>query len=274
MVRPNSDYQDVLRHLERQKPAIGAGRDDLLVAFYDGQLRGNYFLAGARYDETTPCTAVVSLKFLGWEILEEKFNYDLQRHAILHLLVCSLLGAYTHVDAHEETFGCLFDFNRKLSDFNRKLARGYYLCSPAERDCFRRVEKERYGRSIVQLCSALKSKLGEKQLQVTINELNMEIFKEVKNSTVINRSVVGSALNSISTGLGNDYARALIEIAKRVENSSNAAAGTLFDEFSRELAKADRDKGRLKELWNGLTRILPDVATVSEAVAKLVSIFT
>jgi hypothetical protein len=177
---PFSDFREILSYLQRRKESLDAEQDDLLVAFYQGLLQAreaglsNLFLAGARYDEPTPCTAVVSLKFLSWEILEDKFNYDLQRHALLHLLVCSILGAYTHVEAHREAYGCLLDFNGRLSDFNRKLARGYYLCSPDEGDCLRRVQQSKYGNSIIQLCSTLKYKLDENAVRISIGELNME----------------------------------------------------------------------------------------------------
>jgi hypothetical protein len=99
-----------------------------VIALFDGALTAreaglsNFFMAGARYDEPTPCTAVVSLRFISWGILEQKFDYDLQRHALLHLILCGLLGAYTHIEAHHETYGCLFDFNARLIDFKSKIA--------------------------------------------------------------------------------------------------------------------------------------------------------
>jgi hypothetical protein len=180
LANPVSDFREILCYLDQRKKALGAGQDDLLVAFYDGLVQAreaglsNLFLAGARYDEPTPCTAVVSLKFLSWEILEEKFNYDVQRHALLHLLVCSILGGYTGIEAHRETFGCLFDFNGKLVDFNRKLVKGYYLCTPNEQDCLRRVQQTKHGNSILQLCSTLKHRHDEQGVRIHIGEIRME----------------------------------------------------------------------------------------------------
>ncbi len=180
LASPASDFREILSYLDRRKKSLFAADTDLLVAFYDGLVQArearlsNLFLAGARYDEPTPCTAVVSLKFLSWEVLEEKFDYNVQRHALLHLLVCSILGGYTEIEAHRETYGCLFDFNGKLVDFNRKLARGYYLCAPNERDCLRRVQQTQYGNSITQLCSTLKHKHDQHGVRIHIGELKME----------------------------------------------------------------------------------------------------
>jgi len=276
-----SDFRPILEYLENRKIALGASQDDLIIALYRGVLGAqeagltNLFVAGARFDEPTPCTAVVSLNFLSWDILEERFNYSLQKHAILHLIVCCLLGAYTHLDSHEATFGCLLDFNSQLSDFNRKLAYGYYLCSPDENDCFRNVANERYGNSIIQLCSTLKYKIDSNAIQISIGEFIMgDLFKDIKDSTVINRSKIVNAFNTIGDEFDKETKAALVELANHVTQSANAAAGAILNDFSDELAKPDRDNSILRQLWNGLTAVLPDVTKLSEAVEKITSIFT
>src|SRR5262249_39274601 len=92
------DFRQMLPYLEKKKSRFGAERNDLVIAFFDGVLTAidaglsNLFMAGARFDEPTPCTAVISLKFISWGILEQKFDYDLQRHALLHLILCGILG--------------------------------------------------------------------------------------------------------------------------------------------------------------------------------------
>src|SRR6266446_139094 len=281
LMAPQSDFRCILKYLEHRKEALAAAPDDLMVAFYQGVLGAkeagltNLFVAGARYDEPTPCTAVVSMRFLSCDILESKFDYSLQKHALLHLLVCCLLGAYTHVDAHTATFGCLLDFDARLSDFNRKLSRGYYLCSPQENDCCRAFQREKYGNAIIQLCSTLKYKTDQKSIQISIGEFIMgDSFKDIKNSTIINRSKVVNALNTIGGHVDEDTKSAIIEVANIVSESQNAAAGALLDQFNDELAKHQHDRSKLKQFWNGLTTLLPDIAKLGGAVAKIVAIFS
>jgi hypothetical protein len=280
LMAPQVDFRCLLKYLEHRKEALATASDDLMVAFYRGVLGAkeagltNLFVAGARYDEPTPCTAVVSLRFLSWDILESKFDYSLQKHALLHLLVCCLLGAYTHVDAHIATFGCLLDFDARLSDFNRKLSRGYYLCSPQEHDCCRAVQAEKYGSGIIQLCSTLKYKTDQKSIQISIGEFIMgDSFKDIKDSTIINRSKVVNALNTVGGHIDEDTKSAIIEVANIVGQSQNAAAGALLDQFNDELAKPQHDRSKLKQFWSGLTTLLPDIAKLGGAVAKIVAIF-
>lgn len=281
LMAPTADFRCILKYLENRKRALDAAPDDLMVAFYQGVLGANeagltnLFVAGARYDEPTPCTAVVSMRFLSWDILESKFDYSLQKHALLHLLVCCLLGAYTHVDAHTATFGCLLDFDARLSDFNRKLSRGYYLCSLQENGCCRAVQGEKYGNAIIQLCSTLKYKTDQKSIQISIGELIMgDSFKNIKDSTIINRSKVVNALNTIGGQIDEDTKTAIIEVANVVSESRNAAAGALFDQFNDELAKPHRDSSKLRQFWHGLTTVLPDIAKLGGAVAKIVALFS
>jgi hypothetical protein len=275
-----SDFRHLLLHLEKTRSNFGGASDDLIVAFFDGILTAeeaglsNLFMAGARYDEPTPCTAVISLRFISWGILEQKFDYELQRHALLHLIVCGLLGAYTHVDAHHETYGCLLDFNARLFDFNRKLQRGYHLCSPAEGGCYEKVQKERYGNSIIQLCSTFKYEINQEKLQVVIGDLVMgDKFDRIQNATIINKSTVVNAFNAVQERLDSKTAEALLQVAELIEKSKNPAAASLFDNFNKELVESSQDKTKLKQYWDGLVAVLPSVATLGDAAAKIARLF-
>lgn len=131
----------------------GYANDDLILAFYNGILEAsnhgltNLFLAGSRYDEKPPCTGVISIKYLDWNILEEKYDYEIQKHSILHLIICGIIGSYTRLDAHGNV-GCLLDFNASLTSFNLKLQKGYYLCSNKEYGCYDKIVNEKYGKAI------------------------------------------------------------------------------------------------------------------------------
>src|SRR5215468_7415587 len=81
-----ADFRQILSYLEQRKSHLGADTTDLVIAFFDGVLTAkeiglsNLFMASSRFDEPHPCTAVISLRFISWGILEQKFDYDLQRH--------------------------------------------------------------------------------------------------------------------------------------------------------------------------------------------------
>lgn len=177
--KPIADYLEILEFLNNQKTRMGLDVDDLLIAFYDGVITAwehglaNLFIAGANVEDLYPCTAAVSLRFISWGILEQKYDYSLQRHALFHLVVCALIGSYTKAAAHHQTYGCLLDFNNQLVDFNRKLQMGYYLCSTSQKGCYTAIQSERYGNSIIRLCKVLREGIDQKKLQILIKELIM-----------------------------------------------------------------------------------------------------
>ena len=170
----SAEVFDILKYLENLKRLYNYQTDDLVLAFYNGVLTisshglSNLFLAGSRYNETQPCTGVISLKYLGWNILEEKYNYEVQKHSILHLIICGIIGSYTHLEAHHD-IGCLLDKNMQLTSFNLKLQKGYYLCSKQEFGCYDNIKKGKYGNAIIQLCEKFKSN----NYQTVINEIIM-----------------------------------------------------------------------------------------------------
>lgn len=172
--KPVADYLEILGFLDSQKKLMRLDIADLLVAFYDGIITAldhnfvNLFIAGGNAQDPYPCTAVISLQFISWGVLEQKYDYLLQRHALFHLVVCALIGGYTKVPAHDQAYGCLLDFNNQLVEFNRKLQMGYYLCSDTQGGCYKLMKSERYGNSIIKLCEVLRNGIDQKQLQVII----------------------------------------------------------------------------------------------------------
>ena len=99
-------------------------------------------------------------------------------------------------------------------------------------------------------------------------------FENIKNATIINRSTVIDAFKAIKEKHGEGTADALASVAEEVENSGNQAAGTLFDSFNNELCETNPDKSKLKQYWNGLISVLPSVAQLADAAAKIGSLFT
>jgi hypothetical protein len=172
--------------------------NDLVIRFYNGILQAtnfglsNLFCAGSKYDDEYPLAAVISLKYLDWEVLEEKYSYEVQKHSILHLIIRCIIGAYTHVDVHMKNNGCIMDFNGDLTSFNMALRKGYYLCE--EYQCYQNLMKENYGKSILRLCEKFKNS----NYQTIINELIMG------DKNIFNNSQIG-AVGSNSTSSNNSF---------------------------------------------------------------------
>ncbi|MEO1802478.1 MAG: hypothetical protein AAFR62_19010 [Cyanobacteria bacterium J06629_2] len=98
-------------------------------------------------------------------------------------------------------------------------------------------------------------------------------FEKISQSTIINRSLVENAFNQTKEQIDEDAANALIEIANEVEKSQNAAAGALLNSFMEEFKAQQSDKSKLRQYWNGLVGILPSLATLASASAKIVPLF-
>jgi hypothetical protein len=98
-------------------------------------------------------------------------------------------------------------------------------------------------------------------------------FSNISNATIINRSTVENAFNRLRNESGTEIAEALKTVALHVADSGNVAAGTMFDNFAQELNAPAPDKGRLRQFWDGLVAVLPSVASIGEAAAKIVGLF-
>ena len=96
-----------------------------------------------------------------------------------------------------------------------------------------------------------------------------DVFKDNKNSQIINRSTLENTLNKIRNRSDNEVASFLDKLATTVEQSGNKDAGELLDQFNEELAKPDHRKSLLKRSWDGLVELLPSVAKIAGATAAL-----
>lgn len=211
------EFSDGLKYLETLKAQFGYQKEDLVLTFYNGILKAsshglsNLFCAGANIEDEFPCTGIISLKYLNWNILEEKYNYEVQKHSILHLVVCSIIGSYTKLKAHKENIGCLLDLNLDLTAFNLKLQRGYYLCSEREFGCYDKLKNEKFGNSIIRLC---------------------EKFRTSNYQTIIN-NIMGDNYN-IETGFGIGP-NATVNIANNQVNNYKTPDNLNFDALESEL---------------------------------------
>jgi hypothetical protein len=99
-------------------------------------------------------------------------------------------------------------------------------------------------------------------------------YENITNSTIINRSSLENAFNQIKEQVDEETANALIQVAEIVGQSNNPAAGVLLTSFTDEVKSKEPDKSKLSQYWNGLVTLLPSVATLSTACAKIIPLFT
>lgn len=155
---------------------------DLVIMFTYNQLSDsrynvtNLFLAGRGISDENKCTAIASLNNINWKLFSNEYNYEIQKHSLLHLLICALIPTYCEINPHFETLGCLLDINIKLSDFKEKISKGYFLCT--EKECFDKVEKSKYGNSILQLCHTFKyTTTSNDYVNIPLNDIRSEIIR-------------------------------------------------------------------------------------------------
>ncbi|UCH88406.1 MAG: hypothetical protein JSV49_09090 [Thermoplasmata archaeon] len=123
---------DNKKTLHIYKKQLGLKDEDLLIIIYQGLLSTeewtNLFCAGSIPEEEYPNLYVISLKFIDWDILKGLVTPTLQSHAIMHLILYSVVASFTPLKSHDETRGCIMDFCEELTDFNEVLIEGYKLC--------------------------------------------------------------------------------------------------------------------------------------------------
>jgi hypothetical protein len=98
-------------------------------------------------------------------------------------------------------------------------------------------------------------------------------FRDIRNATIINKSLVENSFNKVKREHDEEISKALVEVAKFIEKSGDPVSGALFDKFNEELNKPQPDKSRLKSFWSGIQNALPSIASISDSVAKIVSLF-
>jgi hypothetical protein len=100
-----------------------------------------------------------------------------------------------------------------------------------------------------------------------------DVFQNVSNATIINKSTVQNAFNKIENEYDEETSKALINVAEFIEKSNEPAAGALFNSFVDEINKPQPDKSKLKSFWSGIQNVLPSIVSISESIAKIVTLF-
>jgi hypothetical protein len=64
-----------------------------------------------------------------------------------------------------------------------------------------------------------------------------------------------------------------VKVAEVIEKSKDPASGPLVNKFTAELNNPQPDKSKLESFWGEIEKLLPSIATISETVAKIVTLF-
>ena len=65
----------------------------------------------------------------------------------------------------------------------------------------------------------------------------------------------------------------MLRVADAVAASGNRVAGAVFDRFAEAVLEPNRDRSKLRELWDGLVAVMPDAAVVTEAASTIAKLF-
>ena len=100
-----------------------------------------------------------------------------------------------------------------------------------------------------------------------------DVFKNISNATIINRSLITRSFSKVKEQAGDETAQVLIKVAEAVEKSGSAEAGELFNQFNEELQKPEPRKSVLRNTWDGILKVLPAVTTIAGAAGAIAKLF-
>jgi hypothetical protein len=104
-----------------------------------------------------------------------------------------------------------------------------------------------------------------------------DVFSNISNSTIINRSHLENSFNKLIHQGHQDAADALKRAAEEVDKSGDKNVSELFDSFNEQLEKPAPKKSLLANSWKGLTEALPTLLKlpgVALTIVKLIDTFS
>lgn len=100
-----------------------------------------------------------------------------------------------------------------------------------------------------------------------------DTFREISNSTIINRSLVQGAVNTLQQQDQQAAADAVEKVAELVEQSGNAEAIEYLDTFNEELARPEPRKSILRSMWSGILAAVPAITGAIGVVEGIEGLF-
>lgn len=130
----HEDAAAAIAHSVRED--AGYGPDAGIVMFCEQRLHGGpyyqLFASGTHGDEEPPNTATISLRFM--RVIASSNTSD---GKLLPLIVQGLLHVFANdagLEAHDETRGCIMDFDNVMTDILKAVRGGPCLCEPCKRN--------------------------------------------------------------------------------------------------------------------------------------------
>jgi len=105
------------------------------------------------------------------------------------------------------------------------------------------------------------------------NTIMGDQFKDISDSTIVNRSLIQSTMKSIEGNYGNDLSNTLNEISKAIEENGDIGVGKVYEAFVGEAGKEAPNKTLLKSLWTGIEAAVPTLKTTAEIGATVAKLF-
>jgi hypothetical protein len=112
-----------------------------------------------------------------------------------------------------------------------------------------------------------------KKFSVRVGELKAEghVVMAGEGAVVIIDSTVTNSFNAIKRD-DPVLADALQTVTGAIEKSGNKDAGQAWARFMKELS-GERDKSVLSSLWDRVVKLVPDIASLVESAAKIMTLF-
>lgn len=98
-------------------------------------------------------------------------------------------------------------------------------------------------------------------------------FENISNSTVINRSSLKNAMNTMANA-SKGIEDALEEVSEYIEQTGNEDLIKLFDSLTGEISKETDNKIVLSTIWEKIVKMLPDTVKIATAVAAISKFFS
>jgi hypothetical protein len=98
-------------------------------------------------------------------------------------------------------------------------------------------------------------------------------FSNISNSTIISRSAIEGAVNTLTQSGNVDQANAMKQLGEMVKESGNEEAGELYEALAQEVQKPEPKKSLMQRYWDGIKTILPlvaNAAAITGVIDKLV----
>lgn len=109
---------------------------------------------------------------------------------------------------------------------------------------------------------------------VNIGKIVMgDIFENIRDSTIVNRSIVEKSFNKVREEIDQDTAMALLRVAEEIAKSGNPEAAELFEGFNEELQKPEPRGSVLKSIWDGIEKALPTIVQLTDVVTRISKLF-